>query len=222
MPRTGRASVGGVVYHVLNRGNARQQVFFDTPDYAAWVELLGQAQERLAMPVLAYQVMPNHVHLVLWPRGDGDLGRWMQWLMTSHVRSHHRRHGGSGHVWQGRFKAFPVQSDDHLLAVMRYVERNALRANLVGRAEAWPWSSLPRWARADRPGWLVEGPVPRPADWLEWVNGAQTAAELEALRGSVNRGTPFGDPRWTRRTAGRLGLEASLHPRGRPRKEPKK
>jgi len=125
----------------MNCGHGRSTVFFDPSDYAAFVELIGHACRRLPMRVLAFCLMPNHVHLSLWPHEDGDLGRWMQWLLTSHVRRHHRRHRGSGHVWQGRFKAFPAQSDWHLLSVLRYIERNPLRAKLVERAEQWPWSS---------------------------------------------------------------------------------
>ena len=141
---------------------------------------------------------------------------------TSHVRRHHRRHGGDGHVWQGRFKAFPAQSDAHLLTVLRYVERNPLRANLVSRAEDWRWSSL-RWlARPDRPAWLREGPIPRPQGWIEWVNQLQTEKELDALRRSVVRGAPFGQEDWARQTAVRLGLEFTINPRGRPRKQKKK
>lgn len=131
MPRTLRASLGDYCYHVLNRGNARAQVFHDDGDYRAFVDLIGTACERLPMRVLAYCLMPNHFHLVLRPHGDGDLSRWMQWLLTAHVRRHHRRYGTTGHIWQGRFKAFPTQDDGHLLAVLRYVERNPLRAGLV-------------------------------------------------------------------------------------------
>ncbi len=125
MPRTARASVGGVCYHVLNRGNARMRVFHGDEDYEAFVDLLDRACERLPMRVLTYCLMPNHFHLVLLPHGDGDLGRWMQWLLTSHVRRHHRRRRSSGHVWQGRFKAFPIQQDAHLVMVLRYVQRGS-------------------------------------------------------------------------------------------------
>jgi putative transposase len=209
----------GVVYHVLNRGNARAPVFLDPDDYQAFLDLLDLSWNRLPIPLLGFTLMPNHFHLVLWPRGDGDLGRWMQWILTSHVRRHHRRHGGSGHVWQGRFKAFPAQSDSHLLTVLRYVERNPLRANLVARAEDWQWSSLPWLTRPDRPAWLSDGPVPRPAGWLDWVNHPQTEKELEAVRKSVIRGAPFGEENWAKQTAIRLGLESALNPRGRPRRE---
>ena len=123
MPRTARASQGNWCYHVLNRGNGRAEVFHKPEDYDAFVALFEPACERLRMRILGYCLMPNHFHLVLWPYGDGDLGRWMQWLMTSHVRRYHRHYGGSGHVWQGRFKAFPIQEDEHLLGVLRYAER---------------------------------------------------------------------------------------------------
>jgi putative transposase len=219
MPRTARASLGDVCYHVINRGNARQTVFHKDGDYQAFVDLFGDAHKRLPMRVLGYCLMPNHFHLVLWPHHDGDLSRWMQWLMTSHVRRYHRHHESSGHVWQGRFKAFPIQEDEHLLTVLRYVERNPLRASLVRRAENWRWSSLRSWADDDRPAFLHKGPVDRGRDWTAEVNEPFTDAEIAALRRSVNRGTPFGSPRWTKSTASRLGLEASLRPRGRPRKD---
>ena len=144
MPRTARASQGGYCYHVLNRGNGRRTVFRKDGDYAAFLTLLGEAGERTPIRLLAYCLMPNHFHLVVWPIHDGDLSRYMQWLLTAHVRRYHRHYHSSGHVWQGRFKAFPIQKDDHLLTVMRYAERNALRAELVARAQDWRWSSAGR------------------------------------------------------------------------------
>ncbi|NLX04570.1 MAG: transposase [Phycisphaerae bacterium] len=214
MPRTARASAGGICYHVINRGNAGAVVFRDDAEYQEFEKLLGQACHRLPMPILGYCLMPNHFHLVLWPREDGDLSRWMQWLLTAHVRRHHKRHGTFGHIWQGRFRAFPVQDDRHLLTVLRYVERNPLRANLVPEAQQWRWSSL-RWFGWQR-SMLAAGPVDRPDDWLELVNQPQNEAELAAIRSSIQRGSPFGGRTWTRTTAELLGLETSLRPRGRP------
>lgn len=209
-----------MVYHVLNRGNGRAEVFHKQDDYAAFLKLLQEASERLPMRLLAYCLMPNHFHLVVWPRRDGDLSRWMQWLLTSHVRRHHRHYQTSGHVWQGRYKAFPIQDDEHLLTVMRYVERNPVRAKTIPirKAQRWPWSSigmLPK--NVDRPQ-LDPGPMRRRRNWLRWVNQPQTEAELRAMRESVNRDRPFGSQLWQKRTAKRLGLEHSLRPRGRPRK----
>jgi putative transposase len=203
---------------VLNRGNCRAEVFHKEGDYAAFVDLLAAANNRLPLRILGYVLMPNHFHLVLWPRAAGDLSRWMQWLLTSHVRRYHRHYHSSGHVWQGRFKAFPIEQDEHLVTVLRYVERNPLRANLVERAEDWRWSSLAWRAKARRPAMLAKWPVPCPRNWVEHVNTPQTEAELEALQRSIDRGSPFGDERWQRRVANRLGLEASLRPRGRPKK----
>lgn len=222
MTRTARASVGGVCYHVINRGNGRARVFHKDRDFQAFVELFAPACERLPMRILAYCLLPNHFHLVLWPRHDGDLSRWMQWLMTAQVRRYHQSHHSSGHVWQGRFKAFPIQQDGHLLAVLRYVERNPLRAGLVRAAEKWPWSSLAVRLNNMGPAWLHRGPVDRPRDWLARVNRPESAAELEALRRCIRRGSPFGGTTWTQRTASRLGLESSLRPRGRPRTETEK
>ncbi|WP_010583945.1 transposase [Schlesneria paludicola] len=217
MARTARASQGGYVYHVLNRGNGRRDVFHKDGDFSAFVKLMREAHDKVPMRLVGYCLMTNHFHLVLWPHGDGDLSRWMQWLMTSHVRRYHLHYDGSGHVWQGRFKAFPIQADDHFLTVLRYVERNPLRANLVERSQDWEWSSLNPTARSGPEGLLSEGPVTKSDQWTRFVNGIETDAELTAIRQSVERGTPFGDADWNRVTAEQLGLEASLRPRGRPR-----
>jgi len=223
MARTARASVGGICYHVINRGNGRQEVFHKDEDYQAFVNLIAQACERLPLRVLAYCLLPNHFHLVLWPKGDGDLSRWMQWLMTSHVRRYHRHYHGSGHVWQGRFKAFPIQQDEHLLTVLRYVERNPLRCNLVKRAEQWSWSSASaRGGQQPASDFLHCGPVERGRNWLQFVNRPQTEAEMASLCKCIERGTPYGTATWQRIIAKKLGLESSLRPRGRPKKHLKK
>lgn len=220
MPRTARAIEADMAYHVINRGNAKATVFHDDEDFDTFVHLLGEASDRVAMRIAAWCLMPNHFHLVLWPPSEKGLSRWMQWLMTSHVRRHHRRYKTSGHVWQGRFKAFPIQRDEHLLTVLRYVEGNPRRAGLVSRAEDWRWSSL---AAEPPPGApRRRGPLPLPGDWAAEVARAEPEAELEVLRGSVNRGTPFGTAPWVERTAHRLKLEHTTAPRGRPRKTAKK
>ncbi len=215
MPRTARASAGGYCYHVLNRGNARAEVFHKPADYDAFLDVLAEAGRRVPVRLVGYCLMPNHFHLVAWPRDDGDLSRWMHWLMTAHVRRYRRHHGSSGHVWQGRFKAFPIQEDEHLLTALRYVERNALRAGLAGRAELWPWSSL--CPRPDGPA-LDPGPVPRGPGWVEHVNAAMGEAECAALALSIRRDRPFGGADWTLETAERLGLMHAIRPRGRPKK----
>jgi putative transposase len=217
MPRTARASVGGVIYHAMNRGNRREDVFHKPADYDAFVEAMADAKRRLPVDVFGYCLMPNHFHLVLRPHGDGDLGRWMRWLLTTHALRYHRQYETSGHVWEGRYKAFPIQGDDHLATVLRYVEGNPVRAELVARAEHWKWSSLPGWLGTDPLLWRGP-PPPRDAGWLARVNKPLSVSDLQRVRESVVRERPFGTEDWTRETARDMGLESTLRGRGRPKK----
>ena len=210
-----------MIYHVLNRANARMTIFKEDEDYEAFENVLQQAVARTKMRLLSYCLMPNHWHLVLWPREDGDLSRFTGWLTLTHTQRWHAHHRsiGSGHVYQGRFKSFPVQDDAHFLTVCRYVERNALRGNLVKRAEDWRWSSLHRWKHGDahEKSLLSAWPVSRRGGWANHVNAPQSEDELAALRHSVDRGCPFGAADWREDTVKQLGLETTLRPRGRPR-----
>jgi putative transposase len=221
MPRRARAAIGGVVYHVLNRGCGRMKLFSRDRDYAAFEEVLASAVKRESMRLLSYCLMPNHWHLALWPREDGELSRFMFWVTMTHTqRWRHARHlVGLGPLYQGRFKAFPVETDAHFLTVSRYVEQNALRARLVRRAEDWRWCSLNVRLGDDamRRGILHEWPVTQPDDWLDWVNLPQTDAEVEQLRNRIRTGRPFGKPAFEQRTAAAMGIPLTPRPRGRPR-----
>jgi putative transposase len=265
MPRPPRVTRADGCYHVINRGNGRANVFHKDADFAAFTRILSLACERHSMRLLAWCLMHNHFHLVLWPTRHGDVSRWMQWVTTCHVRRYHRHYKGSGHVWQGRYKCFPIEPGPHLMTVLRYVERNSVRAGLTRRAEEWPWSSArekgsgsgasaqvpdpfsastPRGVDAaaapngsgtaksrsqtpladpyDAPArplgdWLAHGPFPRPEPWLRFVNREEEANELARLRECVNRGSPFGDDAWRENAARKLGLEATIRPRGRPK-----
>ncbi len=217
MPRTARASVGGEWYHVFNRGNRGEDVFHQPADYDAFAGSMIDASARLPLDLLGYCLMPNHLHLVIRPWADGDLGRWVQWVLTAHSRRYHREYHTSGHVWQGRFKAFPIQEGAALRTVAHYMESNALRAKLVARAEDWKWSSLPGRLTRDPSLWRAKSGI-RASSWLARVNQPLSDDELHRLRLSVQRGRPFGDDAWTRETVRRLGLESTIRPRGRPPK----
>jgi len=222
MPRRPRIAPGGLVYHCFNRAVARLALFEKDEDYAAFERVLEEAARQHPTRILAYCVMPNHWHMVLWPRREGELTDFVRWLTHTHTMRWHARFrtSGSGHLYQGRFKAFPVQTDDHFYSVVRYVERNALRAGLVSRAEEWRWSSL--WRRRSRDdqakSLLHAWPLPVPGRWIARVNRPETESELKSLRTSVKRGTPFGTSQWQSRIAKKLGLEWTLRARGRPRK----
>jgi putative transposase len=217
MPRTARSIAPEYCYHVLNRGNKRAQIFHEPADYGQFLALIARAQERLELPILAACLMPNHIHLVIQPRGASDLARWMHWVFTTHVRWHHAKYATTGRVWQGRFKAFAIQADHHLLTVMRYVERNALRAKLVERAEDWRWGSL-AWRRTSGAIALADSPRPLPPYWRQLVNEPQTHAEISEIRTCVNRQRPFGAQDWVATQAKALDVGQSLAPIGRPRK----
>ena len=221
MPRTSRPSRGGIVDHVLNRCNGRSDVFHKDDDFAAFVNLMREAHETVPSRMTGFCHVTNHFHMQLWPHEDGELSRWMQWLMTSHIRRYHRHYKGSGYVWQGRFKAFLVQSDEHYLTVLRYVERNPVRASMVQRSQDWEWSSLKPTTRSNPAGLLHDGPIRKPAQWTRHVNGVETEAELQALRHSLARGTPFSDTQWQTKMAAMRRLESSLQPRGRPKQREK-
>jgi putative transposase len=226
MGRPLRVNLGGYVYHVLNRANGRLRMFHKDGDYEAFERIVAEALDHVpGMRLLGYCLMPNHWHLVLWPRSDGELSDFGHWLALTHTQRWHAHYHsvGVGHLYQGRFKSFVVEGDDHYLTVLRYVERNALRGGLVRRAEGWRWCSLWRRGRSDaRPLIaLQDGPVPLPLDWGAAVNRPQSEAELAALRGSLARGRPYGNESWVQKVVGKLGLESTLRPRGRPRKQAK-
>ena len=173
MGRPKRADEGGLIHCVLNRANARMAIFAKDGDSEALELVLEEAVDRTQTGLLAYCVMPNHWHLIVWPHQDGEVSRFAGWLALTHTqRWHAHRHTrGSGHVYQGRFKSFPVQGDEHFLTACRYVERNALRANLVERAEDWRWCSLDRQKLSTAGGTsrLSAWPLERPRNWVELV-----------------------------------------------------
>ncbi|HEX3998207.1 MAG TPA: transposase [Pirellulales bacterium] len=217
--------MGGYAYHVLNRANGRLRLFRKDADFAAFDQIVEAAHEHVPLRILGYVVMGNHWHFVVWPRRDRgqEVSEFFRWLTVTHAqrwRAHHNT-SGMGHVYQGRFKSFPVAADEHLLGVLRYVERNPLRAGLVRRAEKWRWGSLHRrvsGTEAER-NLLAEPPAPLGDDWIRHVNAPQSKAELDAIRRAVNRGQPFGGERWTAKVTGQLGLAHTFRPRGRPKKQ---
>lgn len=217
------------------------RLFDDEGDYLAFERVLVEGLTKYpGVRLCAFCLMPNHWHLVVWPEPGKDrvLSEWMRWVGTTHVRRwhEHRHSAGTGPIYQGRFKSFPIQAEDHFLTICRYVERNAARAGLpsVGSlAEDWRWGSLGlRHAKAselDEVEAGLRGSLVRPSDWPVapgrgsggWrgkVNRPLGEEELDAVRLSVQRGRPLGSARWVQATAARLGLEATLRDRGRPRR----
>jgi len=222
MPRIERTDIGGHVYHVLNRANARAQIFDTREDYILFESVLEEAIEKYDMRLLAYCLMPNHWHLVLYPRADGELSAFMGWLTNTHTRRWHvaKKTVGQGHLYQGRYKSFLCQTDIHFLTLARYVERNAKKANLVQKAEQWQWSSV--WRRElgtlNEKKVLSSWPVSAPIGYLTWLNEPQTQNEEETLERSFAKNIPFGTDRWQFSIIKKYGLEQTLRRVGRPKK----
>jgi putative transposase len=223
MARKLRILSDGGLYHVINRRVAKLPLFDDDGDYQSFRKVLDEVAPLYPVRLLSYCLMPNHWHLLLSPTRASAMPAFMQRLTLTHLRRWHAHRGsaGEGPVYQGRYKSFPIQDDQHLLTVARYIERNPLRAKLIKRAEDWRWSSLHDRTSGSAPRWLAaanEWPVALRRDWINWVNRAETAAELEALRTSVNRGRPFGEAGWQSRVAVRLKLQQTLRDPWRPKK----
>lgn len=220
MPRPHRADFADITYHVINRANARLQIFATSADYNQFESVLFEAQERVHMRIYAYTVMPNHWHMIVSPRCDGGLTKFAGWLSLTHTKRWHRDHGtvGTGHLYQGRYKSFPIQTDEYFLTACRYVEQNSLRANLVPRAEDWRWGSL--WKREygseHERQFLSEWPTERPRSYLQWVNERDADNDFARIRTCVNRGQPFGAPSWTEMVTKQFGLETTFRSVGRP------
>lgn len=215
MPRIPRGQQGGYAYHVINRGNGRATVFHKSQDYEAFLTLLAEAKDRYRVKLFAFCLMPNHFHLVLEPAHQKALSQFMQWLLTSHVRRYHKHYGSSGHIWQGRFKSFPIQRDEHLITVLCYVLQNPVRGGLSSTAREWSWSSLRR-------PWLIDPcPVEEDRQWLDQLDEPIRADQLVIVRECLNRQRPFGKTDWQAEMAAAFGLGSSLRPRGRPRNEKK-
>ena len=222
MPRIARIDIGNHVYHVLNRANARVQIFDTDDDYKQFENILEDAVKKYSMRLLTYCIMPNHWHLVLHPKHDGDMGQFMGWLTNTHTRRWHTKKDTvrQGHLYQGRYKSFLCQEDNHFLILACYVERNAKKAHLVKKAEHWRWYSV--WRRKhgnlEQKSVLSPWPMEIPRAYIDWLNQPQTQEEEDKLERSISKDAPFGNESWTERTVKKFGLEQTLRSGGRPKK----
>ena len=215
MPRRALKDAGGIVFHVLNRSARRTTLFHEPQDYIAFERALKVALHKFPIRLLAYCVMPNHWHLVVWPIRS-EMPLFMHWLTLTHARYWHEVTGtqGEGHVYQDRYRAIPVQHDHHLRTLIRYVERNPLRANLVRRAEDWPWSSAFGDGDSCNLVPIAPWPIPRPDNWIDVLNEGQPGTEEGAVQDAIRQGRPLGEAGWT--TAVALKVRIAARRPGRP------
>jgi putative transposase len=212
-----------MLYHVINRSNGRVEIFHTDDDYKHFEKLLQDAKDMVDMRIVGYCIMPNHWHLVLYPKKDGDMGEYMRWITTTHVRQRRvkTKSIGDGHLYQGTYKSFPVETNEYAQQLIQYVEQNPLRVKLVKRAEDWQWSSLWRRQKGSykEKQLLSDLPIELPKDYLELVNELLPKSEtLNIIRTSVNKGTPLGSEYWIDKIVKKFGLESTLRGAGRPKK----
>ena len=218
MPRRPRFELTGVAFHVMNRAIRGTSLFHTHRDFDALARILSEGLAASTVKVLSYQVMSNHWHFVMTCDRVADLSTFMHWFEGKHANNWAGAHNarGRGYVYQGRFKAVPIQTEHSLLRVCRYVERNALRQNLVTRAEHWAWGSLYACCNNLHPIPLSKWPMPQPSNWIEIVNAPQSEGELADLRRCVDKNQPIGHPEWVKAVAPFVGM--TLRPIGRPKK----
>jgi len=223
MPRNARVDVGGEIYHVINRANGRFQIFNEDEDYHIFEKLLSDTKKLFSVRILAYCLMPNHFHLILYTENDGDLGKFMHRLSNSHTRKVHAitNTNGSGHLYQGRYKSFLVDKDNYLISVIKYVERNAVRAKLSHLCESWRWGSA--WRRIhgtiEQKKLLDQKSFKLPDNYINWINTRDNQEIINIIRNSVKKGVPYGREKWIDNMVLIHHLESTLKSVGRPRKK---
>lgn len=223
MPRLARPVFAGIPHHITQRGNRREDVFFSDADHKAYLTWLREYCDKYKVQVVAYCLMTNHVHLVAVPSTATALEQLLRPLHTRYAQRINREKGWKGHLWQGRFFSSALD-DAYLWAAIRYVERNPVRAQIVRKAENYPWSSA-----AAHCG-LRDDPVLAQSlawaerfgaidDWSAWLAEGDQSDQLDVLRRRVERGLPCGSDQFIRKLERRVGLDLTLRPRGRPKKE---
>jgi len=232
MPRPLRPIDKGLIYHVINRGNNRQNIFDKPGDFEAFLSSMRDLKERRAFELYGYCLMPNHIHLLIKPL-ETTISRMMQSLLVSHTQRYHRHYKSGGHVWQGRFKSPVIQGDGHLLRVLRYIEANPVKAGMVDRAGDYAWSSFAAHGLGEPNDLLdpapLHGPMADDADadaktrqrkWRHYVHRQPDEDESQAIAQSIETGLPYGSASWIKALSRKLKLDLTIRPRGRPRKQP--
>jgi putative transposase len=222
MPRIKRITKGGIAYHVLNRANGRLGIFKKDLDFVAFENILAEGIELFGMRLCGYCIMSNHWHMLLWPDSDDAMPAFMHWVTLTHTQRWHKAHGttGIGHLYQGRYKSFPVQSSGHYLKTMRYIEANPLHAGMVESAADWNWSSFAYRKNGAKPFKRHPGPVPLPRNWADLVGQVMPEKDAGQIANCIKRGCPYGQKEWINKTAEQLNLQSTMRKRGRPRKYP--
>ena len=214
MPRFARLVVPEYPHHVTQRGSRRQPTFFVDADYSAYLDLLAEQLPKAEVDVLAYCLMPNHVHLILVPHHANSLARLLRRAHARYARRTNLKYGWQGHLWQERFHSF-VMDEEHLLAAVRYVELNPVRAGLCRQPDEWPWSSVHFHLRQRADKLISTGGMSAYVDnWHSYLGEALTDTEIDKLRGHSRNGRPAGNLQFITELESLTGRRLVPPPRG--------
>jgi putative transposase len=226
MPRHSRVCFPNHPHHIVQRGHNREPVFLETEDYAWYLDTLLGFRDEFGMSLLAYCLMPNHVHIIVDPcQEPACLSLLMKRLAGRHTRRLNGLMQRTGTAWEGRFKCSPVDTDEYLLACTRYVELNPVRAGLVRRAEMYRWSSVRVRLGLDHAPVLDRNPaidslgineLVRIRQYRALLGSPVEAEDLETIRTAVSRNQLTGTDRFVRRVEDRFGRRVATRGRGRP------
>ncbi len=223
MARQPRLDIADQIFHVINRSNARWDIFKSDKDFQGVVKSLVETLELIPIDIFAFCIMSNHWHFVVRPKANGDMGGFFGKFTQKTTQRWHTKHGtvGTGHLFQGRFKSFLVEKDEYFIQLAKYVEANALRAKMVKNAEDWPWSSLCLRLKNSELAKkiLMPWPIEIPKNYLSLVNHPLAKTQLDNIRTSVEKSRPFGSEAWVGKQVDRYDLGYTLRQPGRPFKQ---
>jgi putative transposase len=229
MARLPRLDLPGIPQHVVQRGNNRLPCFLDDGDRLRYLQLLRESLAATRCRLHAYVLMDNHVHLLVTPQEAGDVGRLMQRLGRSYVGLFNARHGRSGTLWEGRYKACLVDSEDYILRCHRYIELNPVRARLIDNPASYRWSSCPAYlgrrttsGLSEHPVWLGLGNnvAQRREAWRQMLDEALPPEQLAEIRLYLQQQRALGRDAFKAMVAAKTRRFASARPAHRPRREP--
>lgn len=227
MARLPRLILSGQPHHVILRGNNRQAIFFSDLDREQMLAFLAEAAAHYKVAIHAYVLMDNHIHLLLTPSSAEALSRMMQALGRRYVGWFNARHQRSGTLWEGRFRAGLIEGERHLLACMRYIELNPVRAGLCTEATLWPWSSAGHHLGLRRQALVTEHelfwsmgntPFEREHAYREFLAQGVAERERALFTDAALRGRPIGSEAFLKPLAVDHGHMVAPRPRGRPRR----
>ncbi len=215
-----RIVIPGIAHHVTQRGNRRLPTFFNVEDYRAYIAEVSRGCQMAEVDVLAYCLMPNHVHLILVPRAADGLRRALAEAHRRYTNRINRRQGWQGHLWQERFHSFPMD-DEHLVEAVRYLELNPVRARMVTTPEAWRWSSAAAHVRGQADALVASArapPLDRVGTWSEFLGQGLADETAEQLRFHQKSGRPLGAPSFIAHLEAVATRRLARRPAGRPRR----